>query len=285
VPSLGSSPLNLDRIELADIHDPKRLAKALHRQIGPLSRAVPVEDITIGLGISEIRQDELDGCEGVLLTDRVRSVGKILVNSRRGTRAARFSIAHELGHFLLERHVLGLDGTFTCSRGDMRETRTDRRNKLQEVEANEFAIALLAPEDQLAPYLREQPEIASALAMRDRLDISLEAAMRCLVDRHEEPIAAVWTRNGKIRYAVRGKAFPWIERSAGQSVSSLSRTFSALAKGEPVVVPMAETSAAAWTTTDIPELFEEVRVGRDGHAVTLLWATLPDAGGDDSEAD
>ena len=40
---------------------------------------------------------------------------------------------------------------------------------------------------------------------------------------------------------------------------------------------MLEVPAAAWTTADIPELFEQVRVGKDGHSLTLLWATLPDA--------
>lgn len=48
---------------------------------------------------------------------------------------------------------------------------------------------------------------------------------------------------------------------------------------------MTEVPAAAWTSGDIPELFEQVRVGRNGHALTLLWATLPDADeGDGDEA-
>jgi Zn-dependent peptidase ImmA (M78 family) len=253
------------------------LAKALHRQIGPLTGAVPVDEIAFGLGISEVRQDALDGCEGILLTDRARSVGKILVNSGRGSHAARFGVAHELGHFLLERHVLSLAGTFTCSLTDMRETRIARLHERQEVEANTFAIGLLVPDNQLEPYLIEQPDIRSATELRGKLDISLEAATRCLVDRHEEPIAAVWTVDGKIRYAVRGNKFPWLTRKKGDLVSSLTRTASALAKGSSGITSMSEVPAAAWTSEDIPELFEQVRVGHNGHALTLLWATLPDA--------
>jgi Zn-dependent peptidase ImmA (M78 family) len=208
-----------------------------------------------------------------------------VVNTRRGAQAARFGIAHELGHFLLERHVLGLGGRFTCSITDLRETRTARQNKRQEVEANEFAIGLLVPDDVLTPVLKLQPEIASAQELRSKLDISLEAAARCLVDRHEEPIAAVWATHGKIRYAVRGTAFPWIERSAGQMVSTLSRTAQALATGRTGIASMQEISPAVWTLGDIPELFEEVRVGKDGHSLTLLWATLPGADRDDSAED
>ncbi len=261
------------------------MAKALHRQIGPLTGAVPVDEIAFGLGVSEVRQDALDGCEGILLTDRVRSVGKMLVNSGRGSQAARFGIAHELGHFLLERHVLSLAGTFTCSLTDMRETRTAQLHERQEVEANAFAIGLLVPDDQLKPYLKEQPDIRSAAELRSKLDISLEAATRCLVDRHEEPIAAVWSVAGKIRYAVRGHKFPWLTRKKGDLVSSLTRTASALAKGSSGITSMSEVPAAAWTSEDIPELFEQVRVSHNGHTLTLLWATLPDADQDAGDED
>jgi IrrE N-terminal-like domain len=255
----------------------------LHRQIGPLYAAVPVDEVAFGLGVAEIRREDLEGCEGVLLTDRVRSQGKILVNTRRGQQAARFSIAHELGHFLLERHVLGIGGRFTCTIADLREIRTAKLHQRQEAEANTFAIGLLAPDDQLAPYLRDQPEIASVLALRSRLDISIEAAARCLVDRHVEPIAAIHTVDGKIRYTVRGKAFPWIERGAGEMISSLSWTAHALNDG-PCLTNLQAVPVAAWTNADIPELYEQVRIGREGHALTLLWATLPNAdrdGGDD----
>ena len=261
------------------MHAPQQLARSLHRQIGPLNGAVPVDQIARALGIEDIRRETLDGCEGVLLTDKVRSRGTILVNSGRGPQAARFGIAHELGHFLLERHVLGLGGTFTCTQGDLRETRTARQHKRQEVEANEFAIGLLVPDNLLLPFLKLQPEISAMAALRTKLDISLEAATRCLIERDEEPVAAVWSKDGKIRYAVRGKSFPWIERGRGQPLSSISRTAKVLALGKTGTTEMQEVAPAAWTLADIPDLFEEVRIGKGGHALTLLWATLPEASG------
>ncbi len=227
----------------------------------------------------------MDGCEGVLLTDKVRSCGSIVVNSRRGPQAARFGIAHELGHFLLEKHVLGLGGAFACTQGDLRETRTARQYKRQEVEANEFAIGLLVPDDLLLLFLKLQPEISAVAALRAKLDISLEAATRCLIERHEEPIAAVWSKDGKIRYATRGGTFPWIERGRGQKVSALSGTAAALTAGGVGTTSMREVAPAAWTLADIPELFEQVRIGKEGHALTLLWATLPETSGRDGAED
>ena len=272
---------DLDRVDLADLHDPKQLARALHKQLGTLDGPVPIADIAVALGIGDVRTVPLDGCEGILLTDRPRSRGTILVNNGRGPQAARFGIGHELGHFLLERHELGLDGKFVCNLDDLRQTRTARQYKKQEVEANEFAIAVLAPHYRTAPFLDQQPEIVAVQAMAKALDLSLEATMRCFVDQHDEPLAAIWMTNGNIRYMVPGTRFPWITRDYRQKVSALSRTHAAFAKGGQAVSTMAEVPAAAWTPDDIPELFEQVRIGREGHSLALLWATLPDGDEDD----
>ncbi|GHC60611.1 hypothetical protein GCM10007315_25600 [Gemmobacter tilapiae] len=212
----------------------------------------------------------------MLLTDRLRTQGQILVNTKRGMPAARFSLAHELGHFLLERHVLGLDGRFTCTQNDLREARTAQLHQRQEAEANAFAIALLAPQALAALFTVAEPSIAAARGLRDRLELSLEAAARCLVARHDEPLAAVWTKNRVIRYVVRGPRFPWIERGPQQVVSALSRTAEAFGRRLEGTTAMGEVAPAAWTNADIPELFEQVRIGKEGHALTLLWATLPE---------
>lgn len=268
-------------MELADISDPERLTRALHRQIGPLDRAVPVEEIARGLGIEAIRKAEVDGFEGMLLTDARRSRGRILVNLRRGEAAARFSIAHELGHFLMEDHELGLGGAFTCNRDDMRQVRSMRKHKRQETEANEFAIGLLAPAYAIAEPLGADPDIAIAEALRSRLDLSLEATTRCLVERHDEPLAAVWAKDGRIRYVVRGPRFPWITASMGQRLPPLSRSADQVGSIHLGRTIMREVAPRAWTDADIPELFEQVRLGRDGHTLTLLWASLPDAADED----
>lgn len=245
--------------------------------IGQIDGPIPVAEIARALDIAEVRERALDGCEGVLITDRQRSSGSILVNNKRGAQAARFSIAHELGHFLLERHELGLGGRMVCTVSDLRESRTMRQHKKQEVEANEFAIGLLVPDHAASVALKADPDIEAVKQMQGRLDISLEAATRFLVERHEEPIAAVWAKDGVIRYVVRGPRFPWITWKQGQRLPDLSRTPRYLASGRSGVTTMSEVAPAAWTHHDLPELFEQVRIGKDGHSLTLLWATLPEA--------
>ena len=251
--------------------------RALHGLIGRIDGPIPVAEVARALDIVEVLECPLDGCEGVLLTDRTRKNGSILVNNKRGAQAARFSIAHELGHFLLERHVLGLEDGMVCTVRDLRESRTMRQHNKQEVEANEFAIGLLVPGYAAAATLNADPEIEAAVQVQKRFDISLEAATRCLVERHEEPLAAVWAKDGVIRYVVRGPRFPWITWKAGQRLPALSRTPRYLAAGSSGISAMGEVAPAAWTQSDIPELFEQARIGKDGRSLTLLWATLPEA--------
>src|SRR5690606_11912345 len=88
----GGDALKLDRVDLADIHAPATLARVLHGLIGQIDGPIPVAEIARALDIVEVREGALDGCEGVLITDRQRSRGSILVNNKRGAQAARFSI-------------------------------------------------------------------------------------------------------------------------------------------------------------------------------------------------
>lgn len=127
--------MNLDRIDLADIHVPRRLALALHDHLGRIEPPVPVIEIAQALDIAEIRVDVFDGFEGMLLTDRARSRGAILANKRHGQRRTRFTVAHELGHFLLERHEISGENGFTCQARDLRETRENKQHLRQESEA------------------------------------------------------------------------------------------------------------------------------------------------------
>jgi hypothetical protein len=251
----------------------------IHRQVGRLEGAVPVDDIAFGLDISEIRKVCLDGVEGLLLTDRVRSQGKILVNTRGGRRRARFSIAHEIGHFVMERHVLSSDDGFSCDRSDMQQRQSSTKDRMQEAEANQFAISLLAPPCLVAPYLQGAPDIKTVQALSDILDISLEAAMRLYVEHSDEALAAVWSQNGEIKYFAPGKRFPRLCRTSGDMISVQTPADRAIADGERGTTEMVEAVSCAWTDASNIELFEQTRVGKDGYALTLLWAKLPDVDG------
>jgi Zn-dependent peptidase ImmA (M78 family) len=212
----------------------------------------------------------------MLLTNRARGFGSILVNMAHGARRARFSIGHELGHFLLERHVLSQDNGFRCTSRDMREVRDDTRHRMQEAEANHFAIALLAPVYKMRPCLDDDPDLRTLQKTADALDLSLEATIRRYLDFVDVPVAAIWTKDSKVRTAKRHRDLPWITRGKGDALSDLTQAWRAIRNGRSGFTDVVDSPAAAWTDRDGVEVYEQTRVGRDGHAVTLLWADLLD---------
>ncbi|MEM0950331.1 MAG: ImmA/IrrE family metallo-endopeptidase [Pseudomonadota bacterium] len=272
--------MQLDRFDLADMHHPAVLARTIHKLMGKPDGAVRVQDIAVALDISEVRLERFDGFEGMLLTDKVRSTGCILANSSKGHRRARFTITHELGHFLMERHQLSAATGFTCSAQDMRETREGRQHLRQETQANQFAIELLAPEHLLKPLYSTDPDLRDAQRLRDHLDVSLEACVRRMVNRRDEPLAAVWSYQGYVRYAVRAKAFPFVALSKRDPIPRLSSAHRAIANGQPGFTQFTEADPYPWTGRSGFELYEQTRVAQNGHAVTLLWAELSE---DDEE--
>mgnify|MGYP001049407620 CR=1 FL=1 len=275
--------MQLSRIDLADLHAPKAIARAIFAQLGTIDAPVPVGQIARALDITDIKTQVFGGFEGMLLTDTVRSTGAILANTRYGNRRARFTIAHELGHFLMERHKLSGDTGFTCKAQDMREMRADKRHYRQEAEANAFAIDLLAPFKLFDPLLSQDPDLKDAQRLRDHLNISLEATIRRMIEHREECLAAVWSRNGRVRYSVKSGRFPWITCMRGERLPQLSLASQIVANNATGFSSVTETNPLAWLSRSDIELFEQTRMASNGHAVTLLLADLADA--DDDEDD
>ena len=168
--------------------------------LGPLDGAVPVIEVAKALDISAVRVDRFDGFEGMLLTDRRRSDGVILANKARGDRRARFTVAHELGHFLMERHEPSEERGFRCMPSDLHERRKALQHYRQEAEANRFAIELLAPCASFEPYLEAPPDLGHVRDIANRLALSKEATARRYTELADTNIAMIFHRHGIVRY-------------------------------------------------------------------------------------
>lgn len=272
--------LILDRIEIEDSGaNPGRLAVAIHRQLGARPGPVPVHEIARALDIFEIREEYLDNCEAALITRPERSYGSILLNLHSSPQRRRYSVGHELLHFLNAWHEPTVAQGFQCSRQDMRESKksANDRHLRQEAEANEFAIELLAPSSRVRPYVETPADLKHALAMARDLDISREAAARRFVALHEEPLAVVFVNNGLLRYAEPGAEFPGLSIAKAQPVPFLPTRIGAGTLSE-----MEEIDAVDWLQRpDSACLSAQIFRQREGYATVLLRAELNDA--DDSE--
>ena len=117
------------------------------------------------------------------MTQAERDFGTILINSKSSPQRRRYSLAHELGHFLCAWHRPA-EGGFRCTVIDMTEPGGSAIHRRQEMEANRFAIELLAPKRLVRRHLRRFPDLDDVLALHTMLDISKAAAVRRYVALH-----------------------------------------------------------------------------------------------------
>ncbi len=116
-----------------------------------LNSPVPVEAIARALEI-EIKLDKVDDdLSGFIVRDKQSRKAIIGANKSHHPHRQRFTIAHELGHFLLhEGHMIYLDEKGDALRVNLRNSELARGEDNDEKEANLFAAELLMP----AAFLR-----------------------------------------------------------------------------------------------------------------------------------
>ncbi|WP_316568858.1 ImmA/IrrE family metallo-endopeptidase [Neobacillus sp. YIM B06451] len=113
---------------------------------------VPLDKIAEGLNLY-IQEEKLEGdLSGILLRNNNKNI--IGVNSNHNDNRRRFTIAHEIGHFLLhEGNQVHIDRTFKVN---FRDKNSSLANSVEEIEANAFAAALLMPEKKLKQFYNKK---------------------------------------------------------------------------------------------------------------------------------
>ncbi len=245
---------------------PERAAAEIHRQLGMVTGAVPVFEIARALDIEQIDQHPLRGFEAMLLTAPERDFGHVILNCNSNARRRRYSLAHELGHFLCTWHRQSQQDGFACSRGDMVSPVGPAQHIAQEREANVFAIELLAPGHLVLPFLKRLPDLDVILALHKRLDISKVAAGRRYVSLHSAALALVVAKSGQFLYAERSERFPFLPFERGDRLPVLPP----IAPGGPTS-EVTDADPAAWRLPRPPgQLFSQVLEQEDSHALILL---------------
>src|ERR1700733_2395201 len=188
---------------------PEGLVSKILKLEPSLSIPIPIEDLCRKLDISSIKYEALEGLEGALITNPEREFGTVLVKETSHRFRQRFTIGHELGHFLIPTHMPGPDGRFLCSQADMLLQHADEKNKRtkMEVEANRFSSLLLIPPPLLRPRLKGDPNLNQLVKLASEFEVSQEAMARAYAFCHIELLAFVVTHNGIVRRIYRHQAF------------------------------------------------------------------------------
>jgi Zn-dependent peptidase ImmA (M78 family) len=253
---------------------------------------VPIEELALQLDIQKIQQFDSEQFEGGLITDETRSSGIILVNRSSFKGRRRFTIGHELAHFLIPSHMPDEPGRFLCSREDMGRLGTaeqSRRGRM-EVEANQFAALILLPPPALRIAMKayRDPDLKHVPQLARQFDVSKEAASRAYAEFNEHAVAIVVTENGKVRRTYRKLNFPRIAVDYGRPVPMGSQ-FHKKGLDQSFASELAECVPDVWLDVErgrrAPTLYEQVYPQRNGFALIMLWLELPEDDEDEQDDD
>jgi Zn-dependent peptidase ImmA (M78 family) len=264
----------------------ERLAEAILAQLVKSNSAIPIVEIAHALDIFEIHYENLESYEGSLLTTPERDIGSILVNAKSGKPRRRFTIAHELGHYLNWWQKPHDEVGFVCSNKDFRVGNFIAKpaltaHEVQELRANRFAIELLAPKNRIFAISSADPTVADVLRIATQLELSKEAAARRYVELHPGKIAVVFTQNGEVRYAVKSSKCSNLAIRTGQRLLSPSDHQSNRISHEEIEVDLPTVAGQARSKTAEAETLHQ----EGGHAFTILnFDQSTEAAGGDEDA-
>ena len=268
--------MQLTRLDLDGTNSPLGLVTKILAAEPNLKIPVPIEELCQCLDIREIEEIETSGFIGGLVTNPERSAGGILLQKDLGLFRRRFTIAHELAHFLITFHKPTVDGKFLCDRKAMKawDTKAQDRYIKMEAEANRFAAAVLMPPPHLRKFMGqyETPSLEAVLDVSDHFQVSKEAAARSYSEHYGELIAIVIARHGKISRYYPNRNFPWITSRPGHPVPSGSHYH--IHRGDKIS-PVMASGAENWIDTEygkkIPFMREQILPQANGFAMIMLW--------------
>jgi len=263
--------INLDLIELADLSRPVEIATGIIKQNPGIQVPIPLEEIAFSAGIREINKRPLDGLEGALVANPEKSEGIILIKEDSRPQRQRFTLGHELGHFLIPRH----GHQMSCGLSDLttRDKKALSSAQRMELEANQFSAELLMPRLLVRQYpgFRGEPSIECLISMAADFSVSFEACAQRYVALHDDPVAIVFAHETVVRYSTKSEGFPfWIQPGKGSTVpvKSHSTRINTVISGS--------SDAARWLDSsryfELPEeVIEEVYTMENGYTAIFLY--------------
>lgn len=164
---------------------------------------IDLDAIAFDRGLT-IRRRPLEGADARLVAFENRGV--ITVNSLQSPKRQRFSIGHELSHWLYDRPSNG-DGMLACSKDDVSPRNQAAKGK--EADANRFSADLLLPPYLVIPRIQSrETNVNLATEIAGEFNVSLPAAAIRIVRHAKQPAAVVVHRQQGIAWKFKNSLWP-----------------------------------------------------------------------------
>jgi hypothetical protein len=244
---------------------------AAHKPLKDLMVAAPDEidlnTMAWRLGRLRIEEGGLETAEGRIVVPS-KNGGTIRVKAGLSVGRRRFTIAHEIGHFVLH-SCEGLE------KNDTAANFTIWNDPDEETEANFFAAELLMPEFLFKPRCRGPvPSLALIDELADTFAVSIVATAFQYVTHTNEQVALVMSDGDQIKWFHRSKDFwPWIRSGKIHSHSAAGERLAGKAGN---TTKMVRSPAYAWLTDfEMDREHDIMEASRYldwyDRTITLLW--------------
>ncbi len=179
------------------------LAMEYSEDITPLEKIVAAEELDL---FYDSYGDSFDG-----LTVYDRGQFFIHINTQRSNKPqstrARFTIAHELGHYFIDNHRIGLKSGLLTPHFSVNNENTSNRI---EREADYFASCLLMPEDRFKKFVhRKKFDFSIIREAAEHFNTSNTATAIRFSAIGNHPLMIVFAEQGKIRWKWASADFPY----------------------------------------------------------------------------
>ena len=212
---------------------------------------------------AQVRYRKLDGCEARLVANGERAL--ISVNNTSSEGRQRFSLGHELAHWICSRT------SFRCVNDDIGPQNAEAKNV--EAAANSFAGQLVLPDYLVQPWvIGKAVSLDAAAALATEFRTSLTAAAIKLVKRASTPACIACHGQTRLHWFQKNRTFPaefFVTRELHADTDAFSMVYGTLSGMSRVK----SESAARWLTgRDVFRMSVKTQSVKlpDGSALTVL---------------
>lgn len=238
----------------------KNQIESLYRSLGfDHPSCIDIELFAYSQG-AVVRKSPLKGCEARIVGANNRAV--ITVNSVSSPERQCFSIAHELGHWIKDRGVLGS----LCKKESMSANRTSNSKIVlgRERVANSYAAEFLMPSFMVRPYAKEEISLDLLRNLKESFQVSWTAASIRLIDLSDYPAIIV---------CYRGRRRAWFHRSSLVPDFVYPRSFS-IADSPSLKAVLAGAMQSSHVVDG--DAWLDLKGAEDIVIEELVWSTKPD---------
>lgn len=265
--------LKLDCMELGDCFTPQQLVEEIFRQCPDIKAPIPIDEIARAVGIVSINPMPTEDVEGMLVADNVKSSGVIFYKESSPLGRQRFTIGHELGHYLLLHH----GPEQSCTPNDIKFGSSSDSLKALESEANQFSQLLLMPDVLISRAINSSTLSMELLkSISDNFEMSFEAIANKCSSLSNTPFALIYSKDGVVRYFWRDRErFPYWSPLKAKSLMPPSSQAISLSQPEETISCSVEVDPTEWIRTKYKQsspdkLIEQTYTQLNGYQVTMI---------------